>query len=267
MSIEFFPPLGSSSASATYVIPNNEYSIAADWVTQVGRSKVTGATVFNLFAFGPAQSTTSRTIWELGGTTEYVFPASAVTMTVVSSSATDTGTAKVVISGLDASYNIISETITLNGTTPVSTVNQYLRINGVTMLNPAAGQTSNVGNITVANGGFTYGYITATYGKSEAAVYTVPNGYTLLLYQIDSFNGSDKTGYTSLDVKTTNNALTNPITYTLLQTNYQISYLVSRTVPIAQTQKTDLRWRASVNSGTHGVSLLAIGILMDNTVA
>ena len=255
MSISYFPPIAGSTSSSS----------SDPWDTQVGRGKVAGTTVFNLFSYAPAQSTTIRTIWELGGTTEYAFPASALTMTVVSSSATHTGVATVLISGLDSNYDQISETITLTGTTPVSTTKQYLRINGVLMTRPAAGQTSNVGNITVANGGVTYGYITATFGKSQSAVYTVPNGYTLYLYQIDSFNGSaNGNGYTTLDVKVTNNAQTNPVTFTLLQTNYQLTYGITRTIPIAQTQKTDVRWRASVNSGTHAVTLLAIGFLMDN---
>jgi hypothetical protein len=250
----------------SYVITNNENTYAADWGTQVGRGKVAGTTVFNLFSNAPAQSTTIRTIWELGGTTEYVFPTSAVTMTVVSSSATDTGTAQVVVSGLDSNYDQISETITLNGTTPVSTTKQYLRINGVVMIHPAAGQVHNVGNITVANGGITYGYITANFGKSQGAYYTVPRGYTLFLYQIDAFSGdANGNGYVNLDVRVKNNAITNPTTYTLLQTTFQLAYAVTRTIPIAQTEKTDLLWRASSNSGTHSITLLAIGFLMDNT--
>jgi hypothetical protein len=267
MSITSFPQLGSSATNPSYVVPNYEIStVSADWVTQVGRGKVNGTTVTNIFANCPNSGTTIRTIWELGNTTEYVFPSSAVTMTVVSSSATDTGTAQVIISGLDASYNSISETITLNGTTGVTTTNQYLRINGVVMFHPASGQTANVGNISVTNGGTTYGYILAGVGKSQGGYYTVPNGYTLFLYQIDSFNGSaNGNGYVNLDVKTTNNAITNPVTLTLLQTTYQLSYIVSRVIPIAQTQKTDIRWRASVNSGSHSVTLLAIGFLMDNT--
>lgn len=256
MSISYFPPIAGSTSSSS----------SAPWDVQVARGKVAGTTSFNLFSNAPTQSTTTRTIWELGGSTEYAFPASAVTMTVVSSSATDTGVATVLVSGLDSNYDQISETITLTGTTPVSTTKQYLRINGVLMTRPAAGQVYNVGNITVANGGVTYGYITAAFGKSQGAYYTVPNGYTLYLYQIDSFSGdSNGNGYINLDVRVKNNAASNPVIYTLLQTTYQLSYLVNRTIPIAQTQKTDLLWRASTNSGTHSVTLLAIGFLMDNT--
>lgn len=267
MAITSFPQQGNSASNPSYVAPNYETStVSADWATQVGRGKVNGTTVFNLFSNAPVQGTTIRTIWELGGSTEYVFPTSAVTMTVVSSSAIDTGTAQVVISGLDSNYDQISETITLNGTTPVSTTKQYLRINGVTMLHPATGQVHNEGNITVANGGITYGYISASLGKSQGAYYTVPNGYTLYLYQIDSFSGdSNGTGYVNLDVRIKNNTITNPVTYTLLQTTYQLSYSVSRVIPIAQTQKTDLLWRASTNSGKNSITLFAIGFLMDNT--
>ena len=94
----------------------------------------------------------------------------------------------------------------------------------------------------------------------------MPNGYTLLLYQIDLFAGSASGAeYITLDVKTTNNVGSNPVTLTLLQSTFQLSYAVTRVIPIAQPQKTDLRWRASVRSGTHPVTLLAIGCLMDNT--
>lgn len=267
MTINYFPPQGASVSAPVYVVPNNEIStVSADWLSQVGRGKVAGTTAFNLFALGPAQSTTIRTIWELGGSTEYVFPAAAVTMTLVSSSPIDGGVAQVFVSGLDSSYNQITEIVTLNGVVGVATTNQFLRVNVLVMLRPAAGQTANVGNISCTNGGITYGYITATYGKSQGGYYTVPNGYTLLLYQIDLFAGSASGAeYITLDVKTTNNVGSNPVTLTLLQSTFQLSYAVTRVIPIAQPQKTDLRWRASVRSGTHPVTLLAIGCLMDNT--
>jgi hypothetical protein len=268
MTITYFPA-GSSSTNPTYVVPNYEFStVSADWATQIARGKVAGTTLTNIFAVCPNQSTTQRTIWELGGTTEYVFPASALTMTVTSSSTGDVGTAQVLINGLDASYNPISETVTLNGTTGVTTVNQYFRINGAIMVRPASGQTANAGNISITNGGVTYGYISTGFGKSQGAYYTVPNGFTLYLYEIDSFSGSSSgSNYVSLDVKTTNNAVSNPVTLTLLQSTYQLTYAVTRVIPIPQTQKTDIRWRASVNTGTHSVTLLAIGFLMDNTAA
>lgn len=269
MSITSFPQLGSSPTVPSYVVPNFEIStVSVDWQTQVSRGKLTGVVPINIFGNCQNTGTTIRTIWELGGTTEYVFPSSAVTMTLSSSSATDTGTAQVLVSGLDASYNLQSETITLNGVTGVNTVNQYLRINSLVMVHPATGQTSNVGNISCTNGGTTYGYISATYGKSQGAYYTVPNGYTLFLYQIDSFSGdANGNGYVTLDVRIANNAVTNPPTVTLIQTSYQLVYSVTRVIPIAQTQKTDIRWRASVNSGTHSVTMLAIGCLIDNTAA
>ena len=98
---------------------------------QVSRNQITGHTSTNIFGYGttPATAGTFRTVWENMLTTEYVFPSSAVTMQLVSAAAGDTATITIV--GLDASYNLLTESLVLNGTTNVPTVNQYFRINNM----------------------------------------------------------------------------------------------------------------------------------------
>jgi hypothetical protein len=146
-----------------------------------------------LFQFGinnsvPATASPS-TVW--GSTTTYAFPAAAIAMTVSSASANDKGTASpgtgartVLISGLDASYNAISETITLNGQTAVTTTNSYLRINSMEVLTAGSGNTAagiiyvGTGTVTAGVPATVYGLITTGYNVSTQAVYTVPAGYT-----------------------------------------------------------------------------------------
>ena len=97
----------------------------------------------NIFAFSDNVKTgTPVTLWELTGTTAYAFPTSAVQMTLVSTSASDDTRATILINGLDSSWNQISETIALNGTSNVTTVNSYLRINNMIMTSTGTGQTT-----------------------------------------------------------------------------------------------------------------------------
>jgi hypothetical protein len=125
----------------------------------------------NIFAFSDNVKTgTPVTLWELTGTTAYAFPTSAVQMTLVSTSASDDTRATILINGLDSSWNQISETIALNGTSNVTTVNSYLRINNMIMTSTGTGQTTNVGTITAKNGGITYSIISIGVGRSQAAV-------------------------------------------------------------------------------------------------
>jgi hypothetical protein len=155
---------------------------------QVNRNEVYGHSNVNINGYNAAVAGTPIPLWENAST--YTFPASALTMTVVSSSATDASPAKVTVSGLDANWNAISESVTLNGTTGVTTVNQYLRINSVAMATPATGQTTNVGTITVKNGSTTYGQINIGLGRSQMTVYSVPNGFNFYLRRINCWSGS-----------------------------------------------------------------------------
>jgi len=245
---------------------NNESTTSADFMTQVARGKVVGASQVNIFAYSENVKTTYFTLWEETGTTQYAFPASAVVMTLASTSASDNTQATVLIAGLDTNWDIQTETVTLNGTTNVNTTKSFRRINSMILTSPGTSQTTNIGVITAKNGGVTYAQINAGIGRNQAAIYSVPNGYTLYLYSINAFNGDASSGnFLNYRVKSTNNALTNPVTLTVLQTSWDTQYQVIRQNPFPYTQKTDVQWQFATHSGEHHCGLILQGILISNT--
>lgn len=121
-------------------------------------------------------------LWYDGGL--YQWPTTADYVCVVSDNTADTSTGTgaraIQVTGLDASYNVISEVIGTNGLTPVQSTKKFLRVNQA--INVAAGSArSNRGVVRVK--GLTTGYslavIAPTLGFSRQAIYTVPAGHTL----------------------------------------------------------------------------------------
>lgn len=118
----------------------------------------------------------------------YPFPNSASTLDVVSSSAQDssggTGASTVRIIGLDASYAEVSETVQLNGVTPVTTAGEFLRVNRVYCVTPGATSTTdlNAGSISISSTATSdvLAMIYAAHGQTQQMIYTVPGGSTLL---------------------------------------------------------------------------------------
>jgi hypothetical protein len=138
-----------------------------------------------------------RTDLWIGPTVTYVFPpAGGIQMRLVSSSANDTlagtGAQKMMIHYLDASYIEHSEIISMNGTTPVTTVaTNILRINSFHIYQSGTGGTS-AGNISLTNtaGTITYAYLDLNYNESRMAVYTIPAGKTLYLNHWQGSSGT-----------------------------------------------------------------------------
>jgi hypothetical protein len=152
---------------------------------QVARDQISWHKTVLVSGYSGATSTSYQTIWSQN--TLYSYPASATVMTVSSSSASDTaagtGARTVYINGLDANYNEISETVTLNGTSGVNTVNSYLRMFHVMVATAGSGGAA-VGAIYVGTGTITAGVPANVYGVyganggSTACIWTVPAGYT-----------------------------------------------------------------------------------------
>jgi len=183
-------------------------------------------------------------------------------MTLVSTVNTDTAT--ITITGLDASYNLISENLVLNGTTGVATVNSYFRINNIAVSVGSATNPSGV--ITLATGGVTYAQIntqvvngvTTSIGTSQMGVYTVPNGNTFYGYRYgaySSFNGNTAN-------YTTYRALTNSssgVQRVIVQTPYNTTYEVQRHFPFPYVAGTDLRFQVASSAATAAVVSINIG--------
>jgi len=215
---------------------------------------VPGTGAVNIFGFNRTLGTTFQTLWNQTGS--YAFPGSAVTMDVVSSSASDT--MQVLVQGLDADYKSVAAVVTLNGTTPVTTTQTFLRINSALIL---AG--SNVGNITISNGGTTYGFIEATIGITQACVYTVPAGFALYLFRLDFTSGTVNNNkyLTVRNVVSTSTGRTLRVAEATFQ-NSQVSF--DRQVPFRIAEKTDFQFEGKSSSSTNELSAFIEGILVEN---
>jgi len=160
---------------------------------QVARRQIAWHYTVHKFGFNSDIDDTLETVWAQGGLYSYL--AAATQLSVSSSSANDTsagtGARTVTLSGLDANYAEISETVTLNGQTAVTTTNSYLRIFRM-VVNSAGSGGQNAGVIYAGTGTVTAGvpankYATIVIGDNQTlmAIWTVPANHTAYLLQTD----------------------------------------------------------------------------------
>jgi hypothetical protein len=116
-----------------------------------------------------------ETVWTAGGLYPWSSLATAQTLYCLSDSASDTST--LTIQGLDSDYNLLTETVTLTGTTAVTTTNQFIRVFRMSY----NGGASNVGTVTArvtSGSGTIVAQIDEEFSETLMCVYTIPAGYT-----------------------------------------------------------------------------------------
>jgi hypothetical protein len=218
----------------------------------IAKGKMYDSEAVNIFGFNRDVNGSFETVWNDGDA--YVYPTSALTMTIVSSSASDT--MSVLVSGLDANYDQISETVTLTGTVAVTLSTQFYRINSAVIL---AG--NNAGNITISNGGVTYAFIEAGTGATQACLFTVPNGYDLYLFRITA-NSATATGSQYLTIRNALRTSTGrelkvaEATFAESQVNYD------RQIPFKIAEKTDFQFEAKSSASTNQIAIFVEAVLV-----
>ena len=249
-----------SGVTAWSITQNGRYE---PFELQVARGQITGHSLVNIFGYQASVGTGGPyAVWE--NVAAYNFPSSAQKMLVYSSSASDVN-CRIVITGLDANWSPITEVVILtNGTTGVQTTNSFLRINSA--LATDATYSNPVGNIIIGNVGKTaiYGQINAGVGKTQAAVYSVPAGYTFYLMRVDAYINEPGGGnnYGLYRVSATDNV--NGTTYLVLQSPFVINYNARRVIPFPYSEKTDLQWQVQTGTSTSPVGVIIEGILIKN---
>jgi len=256
-------------ASNGYIknIDNSPIAMPAPLAATLNR--IGGHTRVALYGHHPSPVTAGADVWEGGGS--YPFQAAATKLEILSASALDTaagtGARTFTLTGLDTNYNPISEVLTMNGVTPVQSVNSYLRVNGLIMASGGSGQV-NAGDVTlrVTGVGATQAIARAGYGYAKQAIYTVPAGFTLLvtdlLFECGGTGSASVIQFSFTRVnavlgttQTTNEYLAGPLF------PVQRSVIVGALVP----QMTTLTTRVKAVTGTEDGFAAFEGILIDNT--
>lgn len=225
---------------------------SSPFMLEVAKGNVDGHSVINIFGYNSSVGTSFIPLWE--NNTAYTYPTSAVQMSVVSTSSSDTAVT-ILIDGLDSNHDIVKESIALNGTTAVTTTNSFLRINAVIT---TAGNA--VGDVTVSNGGTTYAKMQATKGRNQAALYTVPNGYDFYLYRLEAHSAT-ATGSKYLTFRNFVNGQTD-VSYRVGQTTFNNALQVYRTVPFKYGPKSDIQLQGKSSSSSNEMGVFAEGLLI-----
>ena len=208
---------------------------------QVSRGLIAGHKRVFKFGYNGDIDDSEETIWDVGGL--YAYPASAVTMTATSSSGATDEDVEVTIQGVDASYNELSETVTLDASGTATTTGSFLRVYRAFV----ASGTASAGNITIANGGTTYAYVSSADQQTLMALWTVPAGYTAYLFQIDTTAftvQNNKVATIRMITRELNGVFRTQQKFDLFEGSYHQDITCPQPIP----EKTDIEFRAIADS-------------------
>ena len=227
---------------------------------QVARGQIQGHSTVNIYGFQVSVTTTNIPVWEVAGA--YAYPASATTMHLASSVNTgpDLSGTTVIIRGLDANYDQISETVALTGTTVAVTTKSYLRIISMAVTAGVPTGTITLKDLTNTT---TYAQINPSIGRSQMAVYTVPAGYTFYLSRIDAYTSANGSSADWVQYRNVQTSSTGVVTLTQ-QAPFTNTYHAQRVMPRPFTEKTDIQLQAKTSANTYAVSIAAEGYLVKN---
>lgn len=201
--------------------------------------------------FNPAVASTCESYWSFGG--RQVFPTAAVTVDLVSTSVNDTllgtGGRVVLVEGLAADYSLLSEFVLMNGLTPVTTVNSYLRIQRTTVVSVGS-LMYNEGDISTVEtvSGNAQSNIRATENSSFNANWTVPLGFAWLVSDFTSFVEEGRTAEGSIFLE--HPTITGGQTLKVANQLVSSTAILPRTLPVLFQEKTTLSACAVLTQGS-----------------
>jgi hypothetical protein len=178
-----------------------------------------------------------ETVWSAGGL--YPWSAFATAQTLYCLSDDESDTEEVTIQGLDADYNLLFENVTLNGTTPVTTTNEFMRVFGMSY----EGAAENAGTITArvtSGSGTIVAQIDGEFGQTLMCVYTIPAGHTGYLLCGDASVQKSKDAQIKFFVREFGKSF--KIAH--MAEVFEVTYRYDFPVPMRIPEKTDLEVRA-----------------------
>lgn len=230
--------------------------LSNNWLMDAQHGWIKGWSAASKYGANPSVSTSFEDIWYAGGVLTWL--TAAATIEAISDSANDaaagTGARTIKIEGLDANWDEITETITMNGTSATTATSaSFIRVNKAYVVTTGTYGGSNVGNITVrvSSAGSTQAYISATEGGSHKIHLSVPRLKIVNIHELHLMSDSSKETDFRVQVRENGDDVSSPYSPWITKSYYarqtgivDISYLV----PLQLPAKSDFRVQGIVQS-------------------
>lgn len=228
---------------------------AMRYTYDIAEGNIADHTFIRKFGHNDDVGATKETLWNAGGL--YPWPAAAEILKVSSSDTDDDGSPvgngarTIQLFGLDASYALQNETITLNGTGVVSTVSSYLRIYRAAVLTVGSSGW-NEGTISIKDNANAVTLLTIEPFKNQTlmAVFTIPAGNNGFITSWYAATSSNKVVEAELYIRPLGESFQ---VNTLVELNQQ-PYKDEWEFPEPVAAKSDIEMRASAVAGGGTVS-------------
>lgn len=219
-------------------------------ISDLGLQIVTGRehnyTYEHKFGSNPALVNGSQSIWTKGGLYPWDAWNTAGTLSVVSTSASDTSTLE--IKGLDENWDFQDEVITMTGTTPAVTTKNWKRVYRMRYNHTG----TNVGDIEASIAGQVVAHIEAGKGQTLMAVYTVPRLYKC--YGLQITYGIGKGGDARFDLMVRDNFRESGFRIQGEVNLYQNTFTQTYAMPVEVPQMADIDVRATTGGNNFAAS-------------
>lgn len=258
-------PSDQEGATPTLVTDSNRMP-TADLLEAVSQGLVAGHSVVHKFG----HALLGTTVVPVTTSLTYQTPSTAQALEIVSTSASDTaagtGARSVTVTGLNADWVEISQTVSTNGTTavalPISMTRVYKMVVSGSGTYATATAGSHVGIISCrgAGGGVLWGQIDNSpipAGQSEIGAYTIPAGYDAYLLDKSIFVDSTKSPSLFFFFRPFADTVTAPYAaMQIIEREVAVSgaFLLSFKIPRKFTGPCDIGFMGNVGSGTASVS-------------
>ena len=228
------------------------------------------------FGFNADIATDDETVWDKGGLYSYTTAATALQLfsnNGTADTSSGTGARTVTLYGLNASHEPISETVTMNGIAGVTTSNEFLRLNRMTVVTAGSGGT-NTGALYAGTGisatstasgsgtpGSVWALMGATNGQTLMSTWTVPAGKTL--YMTKLFCTSSVGGAANVTMTFSLYARPNGGAWNIKDkfVTGGSPVTIQHAQPLTFAEKTDIEVRAKRSTGTGDASAGYAGVI------
>lgn len=194
--------LTTSAGVALKTVDDKLRTSSMPYIYDIAEGNVSGHTPYTKIGYNADVDNVEEDVWSTGG--KYVFPTAEMQMEVVSSNAADaaagTGIQQVTIYYLDDAFAEKSETVTLDGTTPVATTaTDIYRVNAIRAARVGTGGKA-AGTIDVRHLDNTpiYRSISAGQTRGRGLIDTVPAGKTVYITDVNISSVNTAAGHYSV---------------------------------------------------------------------